>query len=58
MPARDLSLASIITFRFWQLRNCHRNPPCAVIIFGILDLNVLTHEMFGNELGRIPPSAM
>jgi hypothetical protein len=28
------------------------------IIFEMRDLKVITHEMFGDELGRIPPSAM
>jgi hypothetical protein len=58
MAARCLPLASFVTFRFWQFRNGHKKTPCGVIILGMQDLNVLTHEMFGNELGRIPPSAM
>jgi hypothetical protein len=44
--------------RFWQFRKAQRNPPCGVIIFEMQNLNVIAHEMFGNELGRIPPSAM
>jgi hypothetical protein len=31
--ARYLFLTSIVTFRFWQFRNGHRNPPCGVIVF-------------------------
>jgi hypothetical protein len=58
MTARCLPLTPIVTFRFWQFRNGHRNSPCGVIIFGMRDLNVMTYEVFGNELGRISPSAM
>jgi hypothetical protein len=46
-----LSLMSIVTFRFWQLRNGHKNPLCGVVIFGMQNLNVITYEVFGNELG-------
>jgi hypothetical protein len=28
------------------------------IVFGKRDLNAVTHEMFKNELGRIPPSTI
>jgi hypothetical protein len=50
MMARYLYLTFIVTFRFCQFRNGHRNPLCAVIIFGMRDVDVMTHAMFGNEL--------
>jgi hypothetical protein len=48
MPARCLSLLPMVPFRFLQFRNGHRDLLCAVIVF----------EMFRNESGPIPPSAM
>jgi hypothetical protein len=53
MMTRYFSLISIITFRFWQFRDSQRNALCEVIIFGIRDMNVTMHEMFGNELGEL-----
>jgi hypothetical protein len=35
-----------------------QNPPCGVIVFENRNLNAMMHEMFRNELGRIPPSVM
>jgi hypothetical protein len=58
MTMRYLRLTFIVFFRFWQFINGHRSPPYGVITFEMLDLNGMTHDMFGNELGRIPPSAM
>jgi hypothetical protein len=58
MTDRCLSLTPIVTFRFWWCRNGHRNPHCAVIVFGMRDLNIMTHEVFGNKLKRIPRRAM
>jgi hypothetical protein len=51
-------LTYIIMSRFWQFKNGQRNPPCGIIIFEMRDPNVMTHDIFGNELGRTPPSAM
>jgi hypothetical protein len=31
---------------------------CAVIIFGVPDLNIITPEMFGNELAQILPGVL
>jgi hypothetical protein len=53
MTARCLSLTSVLSFRFWQFRNGHKSPLYGVVIFGMRDLNVMTHEMFGNDLARI-----
>jgi hypothetical protein len=58
MTARCFSLMPIVTFRFWQVSNGHRNLLCGVIIFGMRDLSVMTHDMFENEFGLIPSSAM
>jgi hypothetical protein len=58
MTARCLSLTSIVTFASGGLETVTETRIVMVIIFGIRDLNVMTHEMFGNELERIPPSAM
>jgi hypothetical protein len=58
MMVRCLLLTSIVTFPFLQFRNGHRNPPCGAITFGMRRPNALTHEMFENKVGRIPPSGM
>jgi hypothetical protein len=47
-----------VIFRFSLFGNGYRNPPCEAIAFEMRDLNVITCEMFGNELGRIPASTM
>jgi hypothetical protein len=54
MKSHGLSLTSIVTFRLWQFRNGHRNPAYGAIIFGMQDLIIMRHEMFGNELEGIP----
>jgi hypothetical protein len=56
--AGRLLLASIVSFRFWQFKNSDINQSYGVIIFEMRDLNVMTHDLFGNELGKIPPNAM
>jgi hypothetical protein len=58
MTVHCLSLTSIVTFWLWQFRNGHRKLLCEVIMFGMRNLNLMTHEIFGNEVGRILPSAM
>jgi hypothetical protein len=45
-------------FGFWTFTNGHNNTPCGVIVFDNGNLNGMMHEMFGNELGRIPRGAM
>jgi hypothetical protein len=49
MTGRCLSLRAIVTIRFWQFGNGHKNPSCGFITFRMRDLNVMTHEMFGNR---------
>jgi hypothetical protein len=49
ITAHCLSLTFIVTFRFWQLRNRHRNPLYGIIPFGMWDLSVMRHEMFHRE---------
>jgi hypothetical protein len=58
MTARCLCLTSIVTFWFWPFRNGYKNLCREIIIFGMRDLNIMAHEMFGNGLGQISPNAI
>jgi hypothetical protein len=57
MTTRCSSLTSIVTFDSASFETVTETRFMG-IIFGMWDLNVMTYEMFGNELGRIPPSPM
>jgi hypothetical protein len=56
--AHWLSLASIVTFRFWRCTKNDENVPCEAIAFKNRNPNIMDSEMFREALRGMPPSAI